>query len=74
LEKENIKVNSFHHQAINILANDLEACAYSADGIIEAVCVPDHRFCMGVQWHPENFYREDDASMKLFSAFIEACK
>ena len=31
--------------------------ATAPDGVIEAVEDPSHRFCLGVQWHPENFYR-----------------
>ncbi len=45
-------VNSTHHQAV---ANpgELQVVATAEDGTIEAVARLDHRFCLGVQWHPE---------------------
>lgn len=47
-------VNSLHHQAVALpLAAPLTLMAACADGITEAVCVPDARFVWGVQWHPE---------------------
>ena len=33
------------------------ASATAPDGVIEAIEDPSKRFCLGVQWHPENFYR-----------------
>jgi microsomal dipeptidase-like Zn-dependent dipeptidase/gamma-glutamyl-gamma-aminobutyrate hydrolase PuuD len=47
-------VNSFHHQAIKILAPEFEAIARSEDGIIEAIESTQGNFILGVQWHPEN--------------------
>lgn len=46
------KTNSYHHQAIDRLGQNLYAAAYSNDGIVEAV---EHRSLpiLGVQWHPE---------------------
>ena len=34
--------------------------AVSPDGVIEAIEKPDARFCVGVQWHPENFVASGD--------------
>ena len=36
------------------LGKDLEACAHSEDGYVEAVVHTAHPFCLGVQWHPEH--------------------
>lgn len=71
---DSMQTNSFHHQAIKALGADLKVDAMSEDGIIEAVSVPDRRFCMGVQWHPESFWRTDSLNKKIFSAFVDACK
>jgi len=30
--------------------------ATAPDGIVEAIEKPDATFCVGVQWHPENFW------------------
>ena len=50
------RVNSRHHQSVGRLGPSLVAAATAPDGVIEAV-EPTARFCVGVQWHPENFWR-----------------
>jgi putative glutamine amidotransferase len=45
--------------------------ATAPDGIIEAVEKPDNQFCIGVQWHPENFW-ESGEFRPLFDAFVSA--
>jgi putative glutamine amidotransferase len=67
-------VNSRHHQAILDLAPGLEIMAYAADGIIEAVRMPEKRFVWAVQWHPEAFWEEEGLNIELFRAFVEAAK
>ncbi|MCM1112638.1 MAG: gamma-glutamyl-gamma-aminobutyrate hydrolase family protein [Muribaculum sp.] len=72
LKKERIMVNSYHHQAIRILAPKLSVMAISDDDLVEAVCVPKKRFIWGIQWHPELSYLSDENSGKIFAAFIAA--
>src|SRR3954462_10713767 len=50
------RVNSRHHQSVGTLGSRLVATATAPDGVIEAVEAPDATFCLGVQWHPENFW------------------
>jgi len=69
LNCDTIRVNSFHHQAVNKLGKDLVATARSADGIIEAIEKRSHPFCMGVQWHPECL--QDTYSRALFKTFVK---
>ena len=71
---ERLSVNSCHHQAIRELAPALEAMAYAPDGLIEAICLPGKRFLWAVQWHPEFAFRTDQASRKLFHAFVASMK
>lgn len=66
------KVNSFHHQSVRNLGEGFTVCAMSSDGITEAFESTQHRFVIGVQWHPE-YLREDVHSARLFQAFVEAC-
>ena len=74
LGQETLPVNSYHHQAVKTLAPGLKAMAYAADGLVEAVYMPDRSFVMAVQWHPELSCQVDANSRKLFQAFVEACR
>lgn len=70
-----LKVNSFHHQAIRRAGAGFAITAYSSDGIVEAIESTQHRFALGVQWHPENMTRSGDpAARLLFEAFVHACR
>lgn len=69
-----ITTNSFHHQVVDRLGRGLVCEAYSSDGYVEAIRSTEHSFCLGVQWHPENYHKLDSSSSRLFKAFIEACK
>lgn len=74
LGAEKIGVNSYHHQAIKDLSDKLEAVATSQDGLTEAVTMPDKRFVLGVQWHPELSYKTDEYSKKIVKAFVNSIK
>lgn len=71
---QRLPTNSLHHQAIRDVAAPLRAVGHTDDGIIEAVelTVPDF-FFLGVQWHPESL-PGDNASIRMYSAFIEAAR
>ena len=71
LVDEAIEVNSRHHQAVKRVAKGLVASATAPDGVIEAIEDPKARFCLGVQWHPENFFRTGEFRA-LFEGFLEA--
>jgi putative glutamine amidotransferase len=67
------RVNSRHHQSVGMLGRDLVASAVAGDGVIEAIEAPRATFCLGVQWHPENFWRTGEFK-PLFDAFVEAAR
>ena len=67
------EVNSRHHQAIAKVAPGLEVTAVAPDGLPEAVEKADCRFCVGVQWHPENFH-QSGRFQRLFEAFVKAAE
>jgi putative glutamine amidotransferase len=67
------EVNSRHHQAVKALAPGFRVSATAPDGIIEAIEHPDAPFCLGVQWHPENFWRTGEFRA-LFEGFLEAAR
>jgi putative glutamine amidotransferase len=64
-------VNSRHHQAVKDVARGFRVSATAPDGVIEAIEDPSARFCLGVQWHPENFWRTGEFRA-LFEGFLEA--
>ncbi len=68
-----VMVNSLHSQGIDRLAPGLRVEAVAPDGQIEAVSLPEARFVVGVQWHPEYKAVDNPFSSALFSAFAEAC-
>ena len=72
--KKTLTVNSLHHQAVDKVAPVLTAAAVAEDGIIEAVEHPGHRFCIGVQWHPEHMSGFSRRQRRLFDAFVKSCK
>lgn len=65
---------SWHHQAINTLAQTLHPVAYAADGVIEAVELPGHPWCIGVQWHPEMSAAKDPVQQRLFDSLVSAAE
>lgn len=69
--KDKIAVNSAHHQAVAKPAPGTIVDATAPDGVIEGIEIPDHPFCLGVQWHPEYFV--SDADEKIMRAFVAAC-
>lgn len=73
---ELISANSSHHQSADTVGDGLKITARCPkDGIIEALegTSPEH-FVLGVQWHPERSYEEDDNSRKIFRALVEAAR
>jgi putative glutamine amidotransferase len=70
-DSDSCDVNSRHHQAIRQIAPGFIVSATAPDGVIEAIEDPSARFCVGVQWHPENFFRTGEFR-PLFEAFLDA--
>ncbi len=72
LGQSNIRVNSFHHQAVRTVGRELQSTAWSEDGMVEAIEHEGHPFWLGVQWHPELMH--DKNSKKLFAALVAAAE
>lgn len=68
---ETCHVNSRHHQSVAKAAPGFEVTATSPDGVIEAMEKPGAAFCIGVQWHPENFWRTGEFR-SLFEGLVQA--
>lgn len=77
MEATSLRVNSYHHQGIKDLADDLVAVAHASDGVIEAVESHDlsERWLVGVQWHAEAMREvESPAHRNLFKAHVAAAE
>ena len=72
-ESENLPVNSRHHQAVKAVGERLVVTATAPDGVIEALEDPSRRFLLGVQWHPENFWRTGEFRA-LFEGLVKAAE
>ena len=70
---ESCPVNSRHHQAVRHVGAGLEVVGTAPDGVIEAIERTGARFCLAVQWHPENFWRTGEFR-PLFEGFVEAAR
>lgn len=72
--KKDVMVNSYHHQAIDKIGDKLIVTGKSEDGIIEAFEHMNHKFVMGVQWHPEMMSEIHKEQLNLFKLFINNIK
>ena len=66
--EETIDVNSAHHQAIDKLGDGLKISSKAQDGIIESIESLNHKWCLGIQWHPEFLITKADKL--IFTDFI----
>jgi len=67
---DEMAVNSAHHQAAKDVPEGVVINARAPDGVIEGIEAPAHRFCLGVQWHPE--FELSDGDRRIFDAFVDA--
>ena len=75
LGRDEVAVNSFHHQSIRTPGAGLVVSAHAVgDDVIEAVELPGRRFVLGVQWHPEAFWDQPLTFQPLFCALVGASR
>jgi putative glutamine amidotransferase len=63
-----LEVDCYHHQGVATHPG-YAAAAWAADGIVEAMELPDAAFNVGVQWHPEI-----GSDPRLFQALMRAAR
>ena len=71
---DRLEVNTMHHQAVARLGRGLKAVAWSADGTVEAVESEAHPWLLMVQFHPEELVDFHTPSVRLMTAFVDACR
>jgi putative glutamine amidotransferase len=76
--RSRLPVNTYHHQGLD---RPSMAPLFAATGVadpdtwlVEAFESPDHRWVIGVQWHPERLFELDDAHRRLWDSFVAACQ
>jgi putative glutamine amidotransferase len=68
-------VNSLHSQGVARLGAGVSVEAVADDGLLEAFQVDSAgSFALGVQWHPEWQYEQNNFSLAMFTAFGDACR
>jgi len=72
IKETEIAVNSSHICYIDSVKDYIVTARHNET--IEAIELPDKLFHIGVQWHPETMFDEDNNMKKLVSAFFEACE
>jgi putative glutamine amidotransferase len=76
--KQNLGVNSTHHQAVGRIAEPLRVTAATDDGIVEAMELRREDagllpYLMTVQFHPERLAPRYPEHQELFNSFVQAC-
>lgn len=73
LGADEFAVNSLHHQAVSRPGAGVRLVAWAPDGVAEGMELPERRFAVAVQYHPEELVETDALSRRLFAAFAQAC-
>jgi len=74
MKERKLKVNSYHHQGINIIADNYVVNAHADDNFIEGIELKDKEnkpFFLAVQWHPERL--KSETSKRLARRFVNEC-
>lgn len=72
--KEEIRVNSFHHQAVKNVAPSVSVSGRALDEVVEAIELKDYPFGIAVQFHPEMLQEKNEDMRKIFSALVSAAE
>jgi len=67
--RNELRVNSYHHQGIRTLARRFRAMAHAEDGLVEAYYDPDRNFLVGLQFHPERMMKDYAGNERVWAAF-----
>ncbi len=71
-----VKVNSYHHQAIKELSDELVVSGCSSDGLVEAAESRDFsgQWIVAVQWHAEAMRETGPEQRHFFEAHVSAAR
>ncbi|WP_308389433.1 gamma-glutamyl-gamma-aminobutyrate hydrolase family protein [Acidithiobacillus sp. AMEEHan] len=74
LGESEFEVASWHHQAVDRIGSGLTVAAWASDGVVEAIELAQHRWCVAVQWHPELPSAGNRCQEALWLGFVSACE
>ncbi len=74
LSDAGVDISCYHHQALDRLGDGIRVLATAQDGTVEAIAVDAKAWTAGVQWHPEDTWREDVRQVGVVRRFIAACE
>ncbi len=69
---DEIEVDSFHHQALDEIAPDLNVVARAPDGVVEAVELGSDPYLLAVQWELQEEWRIDPRFLAPFEQLVTA--
>ena len=72
LGADEIEVDSFHHQALDRVADGLTVVARAPDGVVEAVELAGDGYVLAVQWELQEEWRVDRRFLEPFARFVAA--
>lgn len=73
LNRESVRVNSMHKQAVDEVGKGLVASAAENNGVVQCIEDPNHVFMLGVQFHPEYMFL-NATFRQLFVALVERAR
>lgn len=71
LARRELRVNSYHHQAVDRPGQGLRVVARAQDGVIEAIEASEGGFVLGVEWHPEMSFSQYSEHLLPFEILVE---
>lgn len=71
MQSGTVECVSWHHQAVDRLANRCRVAARARDGLIEAIELVDRTDVQAVQWHPELSSQRDEQQQRLFDNLVK---
>jgi putative glutamine amidotransferase len=69
-----LDVDSFHHQACDLIAPALYVSGRAPDGVVEMIEGRDGRFVLGAQCELHEEWRVDERVLRVFEAFVAAAR
>ena len=70
ISRGSVTASCYHYQAIERVWDGLTVVGTSGDGVIEAVVADANAWTVGVQWHPEDTYEQDEHQRELMGALV----